>query len=145
MQTRSPPIREDKLNSTQSIKRHAFSSVGPQCLIYTGSPCNTIMKLKFATTQKTKPICTIHVSDIRKTRAPVPDICCCMHNVCDASSHMCNALCLNGDGEMRALQCESKFLLGEGQMVVRLDRVVGSAQMLVGRLAEIASVGVLCH
>jgi len=46
---------------------------------------------------------------------------------------------------MRALQSESEFLLGEGQVVVRLDRVVGSAQVLVGRLAEIASVRVLCH
>jgi hypothetical protein len=65
--------------------------------------------------------------------------------VCGPLIYMCNALCLNRNGEVRALQCESEFLLGEGQVVVRLDRVVGSAQMLVGRLAEIASVGVLCH
>ena len=46
---------------------------------------------------------------------------------------------------MRALQCESQFLLGEGKVVVRLDRVVGSAQVLIWWLAEVASVWVLRH
>lgn len=46
---------------------------------------------------------------------------------------------------MRALQRESQFLLGEGQVIVRLDRVVGSGQVLVWSLAEVASVWVLGH
>lgn len=46
---------------------------------------------------------------------------------------------------MRALQRESQFLLGEGQVVVRLDRVVWSGQILVRSLAEVASVWVLGH
>jgi hypothetical protein len=46
---------------------------------------------------------------------------------------------------MRALQRESQFLLGEGQVVVRLDRVVWSSQVLVWGLAEVASVRVLCY
>ena len=58
---------------------------------------------------------------------------------------MCNALCLDRNGEMRALQCQSQFLLGEGKVVVRLDRVVGSTQLLVWWLAEVASVRVFCH
>jgi len=61
------------------------------------------------------------------------------------SVYMCNALCLNRNGEMRALQRESQFLLGEGQVVVRLDRVVCSSQLLVRGVAEVASMGILCH
>lgn len=58
---------------------------------------------------------------------------------------MCNALCLDRNGEMRALQRESQFLLGEGKVVVCLDRVVWSAQVLVWWLAKVASVRVFCH
>jgi hypothetical protein len=65
--------------------------------------------------------------------------------VCYASCHVWCVSCLGGDGEVRALQRESQFLLGERVMVVRLDRVVGTAQELIGRLAEIASVWVLDH
>lgn len=46
---------------------------------------------------------------------------------------------------MRALQGESQLLLGEGKVVVRLDRVVRSAHVLVWWLAEVACVRVLCH
>jgi len=59
--------------------------------------------------------------------------------------HIYNALCLDRNGKMRALQCESQFLLGERQVVMRLDRIVRSAQVLVGRLANVASMWVLCH
>jgi hypothetical protein len=65
--------------------------------------------------------------------------------VCHASSHVWFVSCLGGDGEMRALQRESQFLFGERVVVVRLDRVVGTAQELIGRLAEVASVWVLDH
>lgn len=61
------------------------------------------------------------------------------------SCYMCNALCLNRNGEMRALQSESQFLLGEGKVVVRLNRVVRSGQVLVWYLAKVASMRVLCH
>jgi hypothetical protein len=44
---------------------------------------------------------------------------------------------------MRALQRECQFLLGERMMIMSLDRVVGPAQVSIGRLAEIASVWVL--
>lgn len=60
-------------------------------------------------------------------------------------SYMCNALCLNRNGEMRALQRESQFLLGEGQVVVRLNRVVCSGQLLVWSMAKVASVRILSH
>jgi hypothetical protein len=46
---------------------------------------------------------------------------------------------------MRALQRESQFLLGERVVIMRLDRVVGTTQELIRRLAEIASVWVLDH
>jgi hypothetical protein len=46
---------------------------------------------------------------------------------------------------MRALQRESQFLLGERVVIMRLDRVVGTTQELIRRLAEIASVCVLDH
>lgn len=64
---------------------------------------------------------------------------------CGPLIYMCNALSLNRNGEMRALQRESQFLLGEGQVVVRLDGVVWSGQVLVWSLAEVASVWVLGH
>jgi hypothetical protein len=44
---------------------------------------------------------------------------------------------------MRALQRESQFLLGERVVVMSLDRVVGTAQVSIGRFAEITSVWVL--
>jgi hypothetical protein len=59
--------------------------------------------------------------------------------------HICNALCLDRNGEMRALQCESKFLFSKWQVVMCLDRVVWSAQVLVGRLTNVASMWVFCH
>lgn len=46
---------------------------------------------------------------------------------------------------MRALQRESQFLFGEGQVIVRLDRIVWSSQVLVRSLAEVAAVWVFCH
>jgi hypothetical protein len=65
--------------------------------------------------------------------------------VCGPLSCMCNALCLDRNGEMRALQCQSQFLLGERKVIVRLDRIVRSTQLLVRWLAEVASVRVFCH
>lgn len=83
----------------------------------------------------------------KKTRAPVPDILLLlmMLYVCGPLNGMCHTLCLNRNGEMRALQCQSQFLLGEGKVVVRLDRVVGSTQLLIWWLAKVASVRVFCH
>ena len=65
--------------------------------------------------------------------------------VCGPLSCMCNALCLDRNGEMRALQRESQFLLGEGKVVVRLNRVVCSGQLLVWGMAKVAPMRVLCH
>jgi hypothetical protein len=67
-----------------------------------------------------------------------------MHSVRSAHLYV-QRLCLNGNGEMRALQRESQFLLGEWQVVVRLDRVVWSGQVLVWSLTEVAAVWVFCH
>jgi hypothetical protein len=46
---------------------------------------------------------------------------------------------------MRALQREGQFLLGEWQVVVRLDGVMGSGQVLIWWLSEVTSMRILCH